>query len=78
MSKVEEEGGRVDAYVGYSFRMTETEEEPSVESAITDAVKKGLQRGENASWFEVSRIQAHVQGHNQWVRGYRVTITPSG
>jgi flavin-binding protein dodecin len=78
MSKAEYEGGLVRAYVGYSFRAEETAAEPSVESAITDAVAKaGLKRGENESWFEVSRIQAQVVEHNQWVRGFRVTITPS-
>ena len=69
----EQGGGDLPAYEGFSYG-----EGPTLEEAIANAARFTAVRGDEGAWFEISRIQAEVVGHNQWVKGYRVVITPSG
>ena len=69
--------GQISALVGYSYRQEEDEPEPTIEAAVENAVETGLERGDQASWWEISRVQAEIVGHNQWVRAYKVILTPT-
>lgn len=65
------EEGHVPAYEGISAG-----DMPTISAAIADAASNARVEADGA-WFEVTRIQAEVLPHNQWVRAYRVIITPT-
>jgi hypothetical protein len=64
--------GHLIGFEGYS-----SGEGPTLEEAITDAAQKTSVAGDDGVWFELSRVQAEIVGHNQYVRGFRVIITPT-
>jgi flavin-binding protein dodecin len=68
--------GSVRAFKG---RSVATRKEPaSLEKAISNAAEGASLTRKNGEWFEVARIQVQLLPHNQWVKAYSVTITPTG
>lgn len=69
--------GRIPAYEGFSSA-SEEGKSASLEEAISNAAENAYIENDDGEWFEVARIQAQLLPHNQWVKAYRVTITPTG
>jgi hypothetical protein len=70
--------GHIDAFVGISSTQGfHADREPSLQLAFSRAAEQASQAGYAGTLFHAS-IEIVPEEHNQWIRTYRVIITPEG